>query len=310
MNDQLSTNSAVAGFDRVTVRYGAVTAADAVTLVVPRGSVYALLGRNGAGKSSLVRCLLGQQKPSSGLALLFSDDAWQTRRTAMERVGVVPEEPDVPPAMTAAQAVAFCSQVYPRWDGQGVADRLRRFEVPTAVPVGRLSKGQKGQLALALALGHGPELLVLDDPTLGLDVVARRELYEELVADLADRGTTVLITTHDLAGVEGIALRVGILRQGRLVLDEDMEALKARFRRITFGRRPAVEPAAERALAAMGAVRVAGGEWGFEAVVERFAEDRFGRFASEAGVVESEARAMSLEEIFVAVCGEERGGVA
>lgn len=309
MNDTLSTNSAAAGFDRVTVRYGAVTAADAVSLEVPRGSVYTLLGRNGAGKSSLVRCLLGQQKPASGRALLFGCDAWRTRRTAMERVGVVPEEPDVPPGMTAAQAVAFCSRLYRGWDGTGVAERLRRFDVPTSVPVGRLSKGQKGQLALALALGSGPDLLVLDDPTLGLDVVARRELYEELVADLADRGTTVLVTTHDLAGVEGIALRVGILRQGKMVLDEEMETLKARFRRIAFGRRPAAEPAAERALAAMGAVHVSGGEWGFEAVVERFAEDGFGRFASEAGVVEPEARAMSLEEIFVAVCGEERGGV-
>ncbi len=310
MNDQTTNQVAVAGFDSVTVRYGAVLAADAVTLSVPRGSVYTLLGRNGAGKSSLVRCLLGQQKPSSGRALLLGNDAWKTRRIAMERVGVVPEEPDVPPGMTAAQAVAFCSRLYRQWDGTGVAERLRRFAVPTTIPVGRLSKGQKGQLALALAWGPRPELLVLDDPTLGLDVVARRELYEELVVDLADRGTTVLITTHDLAGVEGIALRVGILRQGKLVLDEDMETLKARFRRITFGRRPAAELVTERALTAMGAVRVAGGEWGFEAVVERFAEDGFGRFASEAGVVEPEARAMSLEEIFVAVCGEERGGVA
>ncbi len=153
-------------------------------------------------------------------------------------------------------------------------------------------------------------MLVLDDPTLGFDGVARREFYEELVADLADRGTTVLITTHDLAGVEGIALRVGILHGGRLLLDEEMETLKARFRRITFGRRPAAEPAAERALAAMGAVRVASGDWGFEAVVERFAEEGFGRLASAAGVVEPEARPMSLEEIFVALCGEEHGGVS
>ncbi|MCU0290898.1 MAG: ABC transporter ATP-binding protein [Thermoanaerobaculaceae bacterium] len=310
MTDHASISSSVAGFDRVTVRYGPLLAADAVTLSVPRGCVYALLGRNGAGKSSLVRCLLGQQKPTAGTALLFGKDAWRTRRSAMQRVGVVPEEPDVPPAMTAAQTVAFCSRLYERWDGTGVAERLRRFDVPTRVPVGRLSKGQKGQLALALALGPQPDLLVLDDPTLGLDVVARKDFYEELVGDLADRGTTVFITTHDLAGVEGIAERVGMLRHGTLVLDEDMEALKARFRRIRFGRRPAAQPAADEALGALGAVRVAGGDWGFEAVVERFGEEPYERFTSEGGVVDPEARAMSLEEIFIAVCGEERGGAS
>ncbi len=154
MNELTTIQPAVVAFDHATVRYGTVTAADAVTLSVPRGTVYALLGRNGAGKSSLVRCLLGQQRLSSGQALLFGADAWRTRRTAMERVGVVPEEPDVPPSMTVAEAVAFCRRLYRRWDGQGVADRLRRFDIPAALPVGRLSKGQRGQLALALALGH------------------------------------------------------------------------------------------------------------------------------------------------------------
>lgn len=308
MKTQPSTLPAVAAFDGVTVRYGALTAADAVSLEVPRGCVYTLLGRNGAGKSSLVRCLLGHQKPTAGRALLFGGDAWRTRRPAMQRVGVVPEESDVPPDMTATQVVAFCRRLYEQWDDTGVAARLRRFDVPRDTPAGQLSKGQKGQLALTLALGPQPELLVLDDPTLGLDVVARKEFYEELVGELADRGTTVFITTHDLAGVEGIAERVGVLRQGLLVLDEDQEVLKARFGRITFRRRPEAVRAVDEALAALGALRVVGGEWGFEAVVERFGEDGFGRFAAVSGVVEPEVRSMSLEEIFIAVCGEERGG--
>lgn len=306
MKTQPSTLPSVAAFDGVTIRYGALTAADAVSLEVPRGCVYALLGRNGAGKSSLVRCLLGSQKPTAGRALLFGGDAWRTRRLAMQRVGVVPESSDLPPTMTAKQVVAFCSRLYERWDGTGVGERLRRFEVPGDTLVGQLSKGQKGQLALALALGPRPELLILDDPTLGLDVVARKEFYEELVGELADRGTTVFITTHDLAGVEGIAERVGVLRQGSLVLDEDQESLKARFRRITFQRGPKDGRSVEEALAAVGALRVVGGEWGFEAVVQRFDEDLFGQCASSVG--EHEVRSMSLEEIFIAVCGEQRGG--
>jgi ABC-2 type transport system ATP-binding protein len=112
--------------------------------------------------------------------------------------------------------------------------RLQRFGVPADVPFGKLSRGQRGQVALGLALAPEPRLLILDDPTLGLDPVARRSVFEELIGDLADRGTTVFLTSHDLGGVEGIADRVGILQEGRLVLDEEVDTLKQRFRRISF----------------------------------------------------------------------------
>jgi ABC-2 type transport system ATP-binding protein len=227
MSDILPGGSAFPiAVERLTVRYGRQTALDDVSLRVPRGAVYALLGRNGAGKSSLIRCLLGQQRPQGGRTALHGLDSWRHRPRTMLRTGVVPEEPDAPPGMTVPRIVRFCGRLYPSWDATAVEARLRRFEIPLGVPFGRLSKGQKGLVSLALALGHGPELLILDDPTLGLDVAARKSLYEEVVADLADRGTTVLLTTHDLAGVEGIADRVGILRSGRLVLDDTLEALK------------------------------------------------------------------------------------
>src|SRR5262249_41108905 len=232
-----TTNSPVVAIERLTVRYGRALACADVSLTVEPGSVYALLGRNGAGKSSLVRCLLGEQKPTAGQALLFGEDIWKRRASLLSRVGVVPEEPDAPPAMTARQLSDFCRRLYPTWNHKEVDDRLDRFGVPTTVPFGRLSKGQKGEVMLALALGHSPELLVLDDPTLGLDVVARKALVDELVGELADRGTTVFLTTHDLSGFEGIATRAGILKEGRLVLDEELETLKSRFRRIRYGNR-------------------------------------------------------------------------
>ncbi len=293
---------AVAGFDGVTVRYGRTVAADAVTLSVGPGRVYALLGRNGAGKSSLVRCLLGQQKPEAGRATLFGEDAWHSRRRAMARVGALPEEPDVPPEMTAAEAVAFCAPLYPSFDRAGIEKRLERFGVPANVPAGRLSKGQRAQLSLALALAPRPDLLVLDDPTLGLDAVARKELYEELVGELADRGTTVFLTTHDLAGVETIADRVGVLIDGRLALDEDLEALKGRFRRLRFGSGPTdALPDVDGELAGLGALGLVRGGWGLETVASRFDEAAFGRLGARPGVVRPEAAGMSLEEIFIAV---------
>ncbi|MGH9398972.1 MAG: ABC transporter ATP-binding protein [Thermoanaerobaculia bacterium] len=291
--------------ENLTVRYGRAVACDDVSLWAPRGAVYALLGRNGAGKSSLVRCLLGQQRPSAGRARLFGEDAWKRRATLMARVGVVPEDPDAPPAMTARQIADFCGRLYASWDAKGVDERLARFGVPSDVPFGRLSKGQKGEVMLAVALGHAPELLVLDDPTLGLDVVARKALYEELVGELADRGTTVFVTTHDLAGIEGIATRVGIIKDGRLALDEEIETLKSRFRRIRYGNQVTeTRSAFGNELDSFEAVRVRVRGWGIDAVVANYDDLSFERFRQTDGVVDAEVSPMSLEEIFLAVAGE------
>jgi ABC-2 type transport system ATP-binding protein len=291
----------------LTVRYGRTTACTDVSLSVEAGGVYALLGRNGAGKSSLVRCLLGQQKAASGRALLFGTDAWTSRQSAMTRTGVTPEDPDAPPSMNARELSDFCRRVYPRWDGAAVAARLSRFGISPKTAFGQLSRGQKAQVMLALALGHGPELLVLDDPTLGLDAVARRALYEEIVGELADRRTTVFLTTHDLAGFEGIATRVGILKDGRLVLDEPLESLKARFRRIRYANRQ-TETRTDfgTELDAFDAVRVRVRGWGIDAVVSNFDEAAFERFRAIDGVENATAEALPLEEVFLAVAGEEK----
>jgi ABC-2 type transport system ATP-binding protein len=149
----------------------------------------------------------------------------------MSRVGVVPEQPDAPPELSPRRLAAFCARLYPRFDHEAFAARLDRFGVPAVQPFGRLSKGQKGAVMLALALGPSPELLVLDDPTLGLDVVARHEVFREVIGDLADRGTTVFLTSHDLQGVEGVADRVAILRDGVLAVSEELEPLKQRYAR-------------------------------------------------------------------------------
>ncbi len=281
----------------LTVRYGDRLALDDVSLAVPEGAVYALLGRNGAGKSSLVRCLLGEQKPAAGRVSLLGRDVWTERATILGDVGVAPEEPDMPPAMSARQIARFCSRLYPHWDAAGVEARLKRFGVPADTPFGRLSKGQKGQVALALALASAPRLLVLDDPTLGLDAVARKAVFEELIGELADRGTTVFITSHDLAGVERIADRVAVLRQGRLVLDEEMDALKHRFRRLSF-------PTNDPRLQELAPVAVSPRGWGIEAVVANYDEERL----SPTGEGGPEVSALTLEEIFIALTGEEGGG--
>ena len=283
----------------VTIRYGRKTAVDRVTLEIPAGSVYALLGRNGAGKSSLVRAILGQLHPDGGSVQLFGTDAWSGRAKLMDRIGVVSEEADAPAEMRVRDLGTFCASLYSRWGQDAFDTRLARFGISTKTKFGELSKGQKKQVSLALALASSPELVILDDPTLGLDVVARKSLFEEVITDMADRGITVLITTHDLSSIEAIADRVGVLRNGQLVLDEEVETLKARFRRIRFTSQPA-------ALSSINLVAAQVRQWGSgtEAVVTNYDDLAFARFRDEAHVT-AEVKPMSLEDIFIAVAGEE-----
>ncbi len=293
----------------LTVRYGRFTAVDRLSLEVPKACVYALLGRNGSGKSSAVRCLLGQQKAAAGGARVFGLDSWSGRRRIMERTSVVPETPDVPPAATAETLQPFMQRVTPQWSPAAYVSRLDGFGVPRRTPFRRLSKGQQRQLALALALAGSPELLVLDDPTLGLDAVARRSLYEELVGELADRGTTVLVTTHDLAGVEGIADRVGVLAGGALLVDERLETLKLRWCRIRWAPSDAVPAAAiEHALRHLEPHAFRPGA--DHAVVRGFSEAGLGRFREETKLEVTGVGALPLEEIFIALCGADNGGGA
>ncbi|MDF1563969.1 MAG: AAA family ATPase [Deltaproteobacteria bacterium] len=163
--------------------------------------------------------------------------------------------------------------------------------MPRHRPFRRLSRGQKAQVALSLALATDSELLILDDPTLGLDAVARRSILEELVDELAGGGRTILITTHDLAGIEGLADRVAFLKEGRLILDEPLERLKERFRLLRWqeGEGPAGE---------LTVVQRREGPWGQEAVVSDFTEGW--------GQEGCEVSALSLEEIFVALGGGEQ----
>ena len=280
------------------VSYGRNRVLREVSITLEPGQVYALLGRNGSGKTSLVRCLLGWQRPSEGSVKLFGEEAWTSRHRAMEKVGVVRESPDIPGGLRVDQVMHFCSRFATAWDAAGVAQRIERAGISQNAMAASLSKGQKAQLALALALGKGPELLILDDPTLGLDAVARRAFFEILVTELADRGVSVLLTTHDLAGVEGVADRVGILNGGRLLLDESVEALKARVRRVSW--RVGVEMGS--VLNSLQVLRATHHPWGEEALVAGLDEGTL-EHLRQAG---AEAEALDLEGLFIALVDERK----
>ncbi len=208
--------------------YGRTNVLSGLTLELSPGEVYALIGRNGSGKSTLIATLLGFRPARAGQVRLLGRDPWRERARLMREVGYVPETPDAPSDARVGRIAAFCARLYERWDREAVAARLDRLGISTGKKFGELSRGQKGLVSLALALGHAPRLLVLDDPTLGFDAVAKATFYEELIAELGERGVTIFLTSHDLMEVERVADRIGILHGGRLIAEGTPEELTGR----------------------------------------------------------------------------------
>ncbi len=282
----------------LTLGYGRRVVVHAASLEVPAGGFLALLGRNGAGKSTLLQGLLGLMPARAGAVRLLGLDPGRDRVAALARVGFVPETPDAPPGLSLRELSTFCGRLRPAWNGAGVLARLERMAIDPARPFGDLSRGQRAQGALALALGGDPAVLVLDDPTQGLDPVARKAFFGEVLGDLADRGTTVVMATHDLPGVEGLADRIAVLQDGRVQAQAALEDLKARFRRV---RGPAgLDPAR---LAPFGASQVVRGPLGLEATVAAFDA---GAWAA-AGLDPAWAGGADLETLFLALTA---GGAA
>lgn len=288
MNDRPITT------EKLTVAYGKNHVFTDVSLAVEPGSVYALLGRNGEGKTTFVRCLLGQLPPRSGHARLFGRDAWRQRAANMGSVALVPESPNFPPQVRVAEVTRFLSRVQPRWNQAAADSELDALGIAASRRCDTLSRGQKTQFAVAIALASRPRLLICDDPTLGLDAVAHKQLIDRLIVELAEHGTTILLTTHDLQGVGSLADRVGILHQGALIVDEPLESLRQRFRRLVF-ETPEVAEAAHDRVTAMAPLVTERGAWQPEQVVSRYDDLPIPSAAT--------MTSLSLEEIFVAVTG-------
>jgi ABC-2 type transport system ATP-binding protein len=212
--------------DRLVVRYGRRTAVDRLTLRVPRGSVFGLLGANGAGKTSTIKTLLGFRPANGGHAEILGFDINRDRVEINARTGYISETNTLYLNLTIQQLCAFFRATARRWD-QAVVDRsLRLFGLPLQARVRRLSKGMRTQLALSLALGGDPDVLILDEPTTGLDPIARRAFLDVLMGDAAAAGKTIFFSSHVLADVEAVADSVAILRKGRLMVSGEIDTLK------------------------------------------------------------------------------------
>jgi ABC-2 type transport system ATP-binding protein len=230
------------------VSYGARRAVDGLTLRVPRGSVFGLLGANGAGKTSTIKALLGFRKPNGGTARILGRDVERDRVEINAHIGYVSETNTLYLNMTIPQLRAFCRATSRRWN-QALVDRyLQLFSLPPNARVRALSKGMRRQLALSLALGNDPDVLILDEPTTGLDPIARHAFLDVLMGDAAAAGKTIFFSSHVLADVETVVDSIAILRAGKLAVSGELDVLKQQHGQVRLSYS---EPPSDEVLAAM-----------------------------------------------------------
>jgi ABC-2 type transport system ATP-binding protein len=217
---------------RLTKYYDGHCAVDSLDLHVGQGSVYGLLGRNGAGKTTAIKMLLGMAHPSYGRAEIFGEDSASLRPETRARIAYLAEGHPLYRWMTIGQAVSFTRAFYQRWNQPLLEQILDHFELSPKRRIRRLSRGQHAQVALALAVATDPELLILDDPTLGLDTVVRRDFLESLIQIIQRRGRTILFSSHILGDVERVADRIGVLVDGVLRVDCPTDHFKESVRKV------------------------------------------------------------------------------
>ncbi len=219
--------------ERITKRYTGQAVLSNVSLKVARGTVLGLVGRNGAGKTTLIRISLGLEQPDLGRAFVFGEASLGLSDTAKERIGYVPQQPDAFAWMRIGEMLEFVGRQYPNWDRNFVELSLVRWQLSANQRLASLSPGERQRVAVIRALALDPELLVLDEPASALDPVARRDLLREIVARAAERGTTVLFSTHIVSDLERIASRVVFLHDHHIVVDGTLDDLAETHARVT-----------------------------------------------------------------------------
>jgi ABC-2 type transport system ATP-binding protein len=279
---------------RLTRQFGNKTALDDVSLTVPRGGVFGLIGGNGAGKTTMIKHILGLFKAQSGSVRVFGLDPVANPVGTLGRIGYLSENRDLPDWMCVCELMRYTQAFFPNWD-EAYAEELRQaFDLDPNARIKTLSRGQRARAGLLVALAHRPELLVLDEPSSGLDPVVRRDILGAIIRTIADEGRTVLFSSHLLDEVERVADRVAIIHQGRILLTAPMEEIKDTHRRVTlrFGQPLDRPPSLVGTLSFEGQ----GHEWTYICSGE---SGQLRRAAEAIGATVVDDAALSLDEIFV-----------
>jgi ABC-type multidrug transport system ATPase subunit len=281
----------------VTKRFGHHSALDDISLAVPPGVVFALLGENGAGKTTAIRLMLGLADATAGDVRVLGLESRGHGLEIRRRIGYLPERPTLYEWMTAAEIGWFTAGFYPDGFEHHFRTLVAGFRVPLDRKLSQLSKGMRAKVALSLAMAHEPELLILDEPTSGLDTMVRREFLESMV-DIAAAGRTVLLSSHQIGEVERVADVVAIVHTGRLLLVESLDELKRTTRQLTVTVGDANPPTRPATGGRIIQQRHRGRQW--ELLVRDLDDTAIEKLRFGDGIVAVESRMPSLEEIFVA----------
>jgi ABC-2 type transport system ATP-binding protein len=211
-------------------KFGRLDALRGLRFSVPQGSAYALIGANGAGKTTTIKVLMNIIGPTRGTATVFGRDSRKMSPRELRRIGYVSENQDMPEKLTVSEYLAYVRPFYPSWDRDLEISITRQLRLPSDRRIGHLSHGMRMKMALACALPFRPELLVLDEPFSGLDPLVRDEFMEQLLRQAGEM--TVLISSHELGEIDGVATHVAFLDEGRLLFEESMADLTSRFREV------------------------------------------------------------------------------
>src|SRR5580698_4386052 len=230
----LAASPPVVELRSVTRQFGAKKALDEVSLSIPRGGVFGLIGGNGAGKTTVIKHILGLLKAQTGSVRVFGLDPVQNPVGTLGRIGYLSEDRDLPDWMSVGELMRYTQAFFPNWDEAYAAELREAFDLDRKARIKNLSRGQRARTGLLVALAHRPELLVLDEPSSGLDPVVRRDILGAIIRTIADEGRTVLFSSHLLDEVERVADRVAIIHEGRILLTAPMDEIKETHRRMTL----------------------------------------------------------------------------
>ena len=293
-----SSAEAVIAVSSLSRHFGSKAALDDVSMFVPRGCVLGLVGENGTGKTTLIKHLLGSLKAQAGSVRVFGLDPVLDPVGVLGRVGYLSERRDLPGWMRVDEFMRYTQAFYPKWDEQYAGQLLEQFQLDPAQKLKTLSQGQQAKIGLLTALAYRPELLILDEPSSGLDPVVRRDILEAIIRTVSEEGRTVLFSSHLLDEVERVADHVVMLQRGRVVLNGRTEDVRhGHVLAVLSFPQPQVKPPV---VAGAHAVTGFGSEW---QVMFGGSRLELETAAAKIGARVVEERTPTLDEIMVARAG-------
>ena len=291
----------VVDVNEISRSFGAKRALDGVSFRATAGQVYGLVGANGAGKTTLIKHLLGLLRAATGSVRVFGLDPVRDPVGVLGRVGYLSEEREMPEWMRVDELMAYTQAFHPTWDASYARELIETFGLDPAKKIKQLSKGMRAQTGLVAAVAHRPQLLILDEPSSGLDVVVRRDILDAIVRTVADDGRTVIFSSHLLDEVERMSDHVTMIHHGRVTLSGALDDVRRGYQRsqVRFVERFDQPPVLDTALAMEGSGR----SW---SVVHSGSIERFHHAVRTLGGEVVESRDATLEEIFLARTGRSR----